>query len=107
MQLLYLRAAFYDSMGDLASTIRDCEAVLCLEPEHNQELRRMSQEQTNFRYSAAVRCNPSTVTLSQFTDQIRHLSCSELAVSLGRLIGREGEGEGKKKKPSSRLGVII
>ncbi|KAK4796036.1 hypothetical protein SAY86_028362 [Trapa natans] len=112
MQLLYLRAAFYDSMGDLASTVRDCEAVLCLEPEHNQalELRRMSQGQTNFRYSAAVRCNPSTVTLSQFTDQIRHLSCSELAVSLGRLIGRGGGGgeeAGKKKKPSSRLGVVI
>lgn len=46
MQLLHLRAAFYDSMGDLASTIRDCEAVLCLEPEHaeTQELRRRSLE---------------------------------------------------------------
>ncbi|KAK4771292.1 hypothetical protein SAY87_031824 [Trapa incisa] len=49
MQLLHLRAAFYDSMGDLASTIRDCEAVLCLEPEHNDtlELRRRSQERVN------------------------------------------------------------
>lgn len=46
LQLLHLRAAFYDSIGDLASTIRDCEAALCLEPEHIEtlELRKKSQE---------------------------------------------------------------
>jgi hypothetical protein len=30
LQLLHLRAAFYDSMNDFASTIRDCEAALFL-----------------------------------------------------------------------------
>ncbi|CAL9765026.1 unnamed protein product [Musa acuminata subsp. burmannicoides] len=34
LQLLHLRAAFYDSMGDTASTLRDCEAALCLDPSH-------------------------------------------------------------------------
>ncbi|WCJ28007.1 ETO1-like 1 [Euphorbia peplus] len=34
LQLLHLRAAFYDSMGDNISTVRDCEAALCLDPNH-------------------------------------------------------------------------
>ena len=34
LQLLHLRAAFYHSMGDNGSTIRDCEAALCLDPNH-------------------------------------------------------------------------
>ncbi|KAL3585793.1 hypothetical protein D5086_012660, partial [Populus alba] len=34
LQLLHLRAAFYDSMGDNGSTLRDCEAALCLDPNH-------------------------------------------------------------------------
>ncbi|XVE79843.1 hypothetical protein DITRI_Ditri14bG0089300 [Diplodiscus trichospermus] len=34
LQMLHLRAAFYESMGDLNSTLRDCEAALCLEPNH-------------------------------------------------------------------------
>lgn len=38
LQLLYLRAAFYDSMRDSASTILDCEAALCLEPNHADTL---------------------------------------------------------------------
>lgn len=38
LQLLHLRAAFYDSIGDLMSTIRDCEAVLCLDPTHADTL---------------------------------------------------------------------
>ena len=38
LQLLHLRAAFYDSMGDVASTLRDCEAALCLDPTHADTL---------------------------------------------------------------------
>ncbi|XP_047339985.1 ethylene-overproduction protein 1-like [Impatiens glandulifera] len=34
MQMLYLRAAFYESMGELSLLIRDCEAALCLDPTH-------------------------------------------------------------------------
>ncbi|KAL6519517.1 Ethylene-overproduction protein 1 [Orobanche gracilis] len=35
LQLLHLRAAFHDSMGDYPSTLRDCEAALCLDPNHS------------------------------------------------------------------------
>ncbi|GAA0147761.1 ubiquitin-protein ligase [Lithospermum erythrorhizon] len=38
LQLLHLRAAFHDSMGDNASTVRDCEAALCLDPNHTDTL---------------------------------------------------------------------
>lgn len=38
LQLLHLRAAFYDSMGDFVSAVRDCEAALCLDPNHNEIL---------------------------------------------------------------------
>ncbi|KAL7194981.1 hypothetical protein ACSBR1_035236 [Camellia fascicularis] len=38
LQLLYLRAAFHDSMGDCNSTIRDCEAALCLDLRHTDTL---------------------------------------------------------------------
>nr|CAB3501120.1 unnamed protein product [Digitaria exilis] len=38
LQLLHLRAAFFDSMGDRASTLRDCEAALCLDPTHGDTL---------------------------------------------------------------------
>ncbi|KAI5663268.1 hypothetical protein M9H77_22591 [Catharanthus roseus] len=34
LQLLHLRAAFHDSMGDYTCTLRDCEAALCLDPNH-------------------------------------------------------------------------
>ncbi|XVF46215.1 hypothetical protein PTKIN_Ptkin03bG0009500 [Pterospermum kingtungense] len=34
LQMLHLRAAFYESIGDLNSALRDCEAALCLEPSH-------------------------------------------------------------------------
>ncbi|TQD94280.1 hypothetical protein C1H46_020094 [Malus baccata] len=34
LQLLHLRAAFHESMGDFVSTVRDCEAALCLDPNH-------------------------------------------------------------------------
>uniref|UniRef100_A0A0D3FHA0 BTB domain-containing protein n=1 Tax=Oryza barthii TaxID=65489 RepID=A0A0D3FHA0_9ORYZ len=38
LQLLHLRAAFFDSMGDNANTLRDCEAALCLDPTHGDTL---------------------------------------------------------------------
>ncbi|XP_002526653.2 ethylene-overproduction protein 1 [Ricinus communis] len=38
LQLLHLRAAFYDSMGDNISTIRDCEAALCLDSSHGDTI---------------------------------------------------------------------
>lgn len=34
LQLLHLRAAFHESMNDYISTVRDCEAALCLDPSH-------------------------------------------------------------------------
>ncbi|GMI88896.1 ETHYLENE OVERPRODUCER 1, ARABIDOPSIS ETHYLENE OVERPRODUCER 1 [Hibiscus trionum] len=34
LQMLHLRAAFYESIGNLNSALRDCEAALCLEPDH-------------------------------------------------------------------------
>lgn len=53
LQLLYLRAAFYDSMRDSASTILDCEAALCLEPNHADtlELYNKAREQLNTQQS--------------------------------------------------------
>ncbi|KAJ1416258.1 Tetratricopeptide-like helical domain superfamily [Sesbania bispinosa] len=38
LQLLHLRAAFHDSMSDYVSTVRDCEAALCLDPGHAETL---------------------------------------------------------------------
>lgn len=38
LQLLHLRAAFHDSMDDYISSIRDCEAALCLDPNHFETL---------------------------------------------------------------------
>ncbi|XP_027334072.1 ethylene-overproduction protein 1 isoform X1 [Abrus precatorius] len=34
LQMLHLRAAFYESMGDLSSALQDCQAALCLDPNH-------------------------------------------------------------------------
>lgn len=47
LQLLHLRATFHDSMGENSSTIRDCEAALCLHPSHKDtlELYHKAQEQ--------------------------------------------------------------
>ncbi|KAJ4971682.1 hypothetical protein NE237_004781 [Protea cynaroides] len=47
LQLLHLRAAFHDSMADPASTLRDCEAALCLDPSHTDtlELHNKAREQ--------------------------------------------------------------
>lgn len=38
LQMLHLRAAFYESMGDMKSALCDCEAALCLEPNHMDTL---------------------------------------------------------------------
>ncbi|KDP45771.1 hypothetical protein JCGZ_17378 [Jatropha curcas] len=38
LQMLHLRAAFYESMGDLPSARQDCEAALCLDPNHTDTL---------------------------------------------------------------------
>ncbi|KAK9668514.1 hypothetical protein RND81_13G066000 [Saponaria officinalis] len=38
LQLLHLRAAFHDSMGNYSDTLRDCEAALCLDPGHTDTL---------------------------------------------------------------------
>ncbi|KAL5580682.1 hypothetical protein UlMin_013124 [Ulmus minor] len=38
LQMLHLRAAFYDSIGDVTSALRDCQAALCLDPNHTDTL---------------------------------------------------------------------
>lgn len=49
LQLLHLRAAFHDSMGDYTSTRQDCEAALCLDPSHADtiELYHRAREPSN------------------------------------------------------------
>lgn len=34
LQMLHLRAAFFEAMGDVSSAIHDCQAALCLDPNH-------------------------------------------------------------------------
>ena len=38
LQMLHLRAAFYESMGELHSALQDCDAALCLDPNHMDTL---------------------------------------------------------------------
>ncbi|PHT74257.1 hypothetical protein T459_21534 [Capsicum annuum] len=38
LQLLHLRATSYDSLGDLTSTIQDCEVALCVDSSHTNTL---------------------------------------------------------------------
>ncbi|XP_056844026.1 ethylene-overproduction protein 1-like [Raphanus sativus] len=38
LQLLHLRAAFYDSMGVSAEAIRDCKAALSLDPNQKDSI---------------------------------------------------------------------
>lgn len=49
IQLFHLRAAFHDSIREYASTVIDCEAALCLDPNHADtiELYHKAQERTN------------------------------------------------------------
>ncbi|KAI4305334.1 hypothetical protein L6164_028705 [Bauhinia variegata] len=46
LQMLHLRAAFYESVGDLSSAVQDCRAALCLDPNHTdtQDLYRRAQK---------------------------------------------------------------
>ncbi|TQD77832.1 hypothetical protein C1H46_036662 [Malus baccata] len=49
LQLLHLRAAFHESMSNFVSTVRDCEAALCLDPNHadTHELYSKARERVN------------------------------------------------------------
>ncbi|WCJ34797.1 ETO1-like 2 [Euphorbia peplus] len=47
MQMLHLRAAFYESLGDFPSALRDCEAALCLDPNHIDTLELYNKTQQN------------------------------------------------------------
>lgn len=38
LQMLHLRAAFYESMGNLTLALQDCQAALCLDPNHTDTL---------------------------------------------------------------------
>ncbi|RDX60491.1 Ethylene-overproduction protein 1, partial [Mucuna pruriens] len=38
LQMLHLRAAFYEATGDLSSALQDCQAALCLDPNHTDTL---------------------------------------------------------------------
>lgn len=46
LQLIHLRAAFSDSIGNVFATMRDCEAALALDPNHvdTVELYRRAKE---------------------------------------------------------------
>lgn len=51
LQLLHLRAAFFDSMGDSTGAIRDCEAALCMDPTHGDSLELYSKASTKAEQS--------------------------------------------------------
>lgn len=38
LQMLHLRAAFHESMGNLTSALQDCQAALCFDPDHKETL---------------------------------------------------------------------
>lgn len=38
LQMLHLRAAFYDSIGYVNLSLRDCQAALCIDPSHAETL---------------------------------------------------------------------
>lgn len=38
LQMLHLRSAFHESMGDVVTALVDCEAALCLDPNHKDTL---------------------------------------------------------------------
>ncbi|KAL3530921.1 hypothetical protein ACH5RR_010243 [Cinchona calisaya] len=46
LQMLNLRAAFHESIGDLSSALRDCQAALCLDHNHRDTLDLYSRTQT-------------------------------------------------------------
>lgn len=45
LQMFHLRAAFHESMCDCVSALRDCEAALCLDPNHKDTLDLYSRTQ--------------------------------------------------------------
>ncbi|AES86773.1 ethylene-overproduction protein [Medicago truncatula] len=49
LQLLNLRAAFYHSINDFASSIRDCEAALCLDPGNAETLETYNKAQEDIK----------------------------------------------------------
>jgi Tfp pilus assembly protein PilF len=54
LQLLHLRAAFYESISKNELAVRDCEAALCFEPSHGDTLdlyHRAFQLKLNERHS--------------------------------------------------------
>ncbi|KAK1426859.1 hypothetical protein QVD17_15539 [Tagetes erecta] len=53
LQMLHLRAAFYESMSDYNLALRDCEAALCLDPNHKEtlELYNRTQKQADEFYT--------------------------------------------------------
>ena len=46
LQMLNLRAAFHESMGDFSSALRDCQAALCLDQNHKDTLDLYNRTQT-------------------------------------------------------------
>ncbi|CAI9107030.1 OLC1v1006297C2 [Oldenlandia corymbosa var. corymbosa] len=46
LQMLNLRAAFHESMGDLNSALRDCQAALCLDQNHKDTLELYNKTKT-------------------------------------------------------------
>lgn len=56
LQLLHLRAAFHDSMGNYAATLRDCEAALSLDPTHVDTLKLYSEAQERVSDQQLSRC---------------------------------------------------
>ena len=38
LNLLHLRAAFHEHIGDISSTLRDCRAALSVDPNHQEML---------------------------------------------------------------------
>ncbi|KAL0344433.1 UNVERIFIED_CONTAM: Ethylene-overproduction protein 1 [Sesamum radiatum] len=55
LQLLHLRAAFHDSMGDYKSTLQDCEAALCLDPKHADTLELYQKAKSGLKNSQSER----------------------------------------------------
>ncbi|XP_021769668.1 ethylene-overproduction protein 1-like [Chenopodium quinoa] len=57
LQLLHLRAAFHDSMGNNAATLRDCEAALSLDPTHVDTLKLYSEARERISDEQLSRCD--------------------------------------------------
>ncbi|CAO2820144.1 unnamed protein product [Amaranthus hypochondriacus] len=62
LQLLHLRAAFHDSMGNNAATLRDCEAALCLDPTHVDTLKLYEEARERVNDPQLVRYDSASQT---------------------------------------------